>query len=99
MGLGAGVISANTDPGLIDEISVIDGADAWPRMKQFIESEKLPIGPTCGANLLMCDEIVKRFQNKNIVTLFFDSSWKYASRWDGFYPEYGEVRHVAGRDL
>ncbi|KRP67722.1 cysteine synthase family protein [Pseudomonas orientalis] len=99
MGLGAGVISANTDPGLIDEISVIDGADAWPRMKQFIESEKLPIGPTCGANLLMCDEIVKLFQNKNIVTLFFDSSWKYASRWDGFYPEYGEVRHVTGRDL
>ncbi|UEH06621.1 cysteine synthase family protein [Pseudomonas sp. HN8-3] len=99
MGLGAGVLSANTDSGLVDEIRVIDDVDAWARMKHFIASEKIPIGPTCGANLLMCDEIVQAHKRKNIVTLFFDSSWKYASRWDGFYPEYSEVRHVAGRNL
>lgn len=99
MGLGAGVMSANTDPKLVDEIRVVDGTGAWSRMKQFIESEKLPIGPTCGANLLACDELVSTLKNKNIVTLFFDSAWKYESRWDGLYPEYSEVNHVAGRDL
>ena len=99
MGLGAGVISANTDPNLVDEIRVVDGTGAWSRMKHFIESEKLPIGPTCGANLLACDELVRTLKNKNIVTLFFDSAWKYESRWDGLYPEYSEVNHVAGRDL
>lgn len=95
MGLGAGVLSANTSSELVDEVRLIDGFDAWARMKVFIEQEKIPIGPTCGANLLICDEIVRTFSRKNIVTLFFDSSWKYASRWDGVYPEYNEVNDVA----
>ena len=91
MGLGAGVLSANTIAGLVDEVRVVDGSKSWLRMKRFIDEEKIPIGPTCGANLLVCDEVVREFQGKNIVTLFFDSSWKYASRWDGIYPEYSEV--------
>jgi cysteine synthase A len=99
MGLGAGVMSPNTDPDLVDEVRVIDGSDAWSRMKHFIRAERLSVGPTCGANLLMCDELVRTLKNKTIVTVFFDSSWKYASRWDGLYPEYSEVNHVTGRDL
>jgi cysteine synthase A len=94
MGLGAGVLSANTISELVDEVRVIKGSDAWARMKLFIDEEKIPIGPTCGANLLVCDEFARTFHKKNIVTLFFDSSWKYASRWDGVYPEYSEVNDV-----
>lgn len=94
MGLGAGVLSANTISELVDEVRVIEGSDAWARMKLFIDEEKIPIGPTCGANLLVCDEFSRAFHKKNIVTLFFDSSWKYASRWDGVYPEYSEVNDV-----
>jgi cysteine synthase A len=94
MGLGAGVLSVNTVSELVDEVRVIDGTDSWARMKQFIAEEKIPIGPTCGANLLVCEEIARDLHNKNIITLFFDSSWKYASRWDGIYPEYSEVSDV-----
>lgn len=92
MGLGGGVLSANTTLELVDEIRVVEGSVAWARMKQFIQDENIPIGPTCGANLMICDEISRMFRNKNVVTLFFDSSWKYASRWDGVYPLYSEVR-------
>lgn len=92
MGLGAGVLSANTVSALIDEIRVVDGPASWARMKRFIAEERLAVGPTCGANILICEEIAAAFSNKNIVTLFFDSSWKYKSRWDGNYPEYSEVQ-------
>lgn len=91
MGLGAGVLSVNTISELIDEVRVVNGSDAWARMKKFVREEKISIGPTCGANLLICEELAKKFYEKNIITLFFDSSWKYVSRWDGVYPEYSEV--------
>lgn len=94
MGLGAGVLSPNTISELVDEVRLVDGSKAWARMKKFIAEENTPIGPTCGANLLICEEVAREFHNKNIVTLFFDSSWKYASRWDGIYPEYSEVIDV-----
>ncbi|MGY2289663.1 cysteine synthase family protein [Pseudomonas sp. SDO528_S397] len=88
MGLGAGVLSVNTVSALIDEVRVVDGHDAWARMKRFIAETNFPIGPTCGANLMVCDAISLAVKNKNIVTLFFDSSWKYQSRWNGVYPDY-----------
>lgn len=88
MGLGAGVLSVNTFSALIDEVRVVDGHDAWSRMKQFIAETHFPVGPTCGANLLICEAVGLTVKNKNIVTLFFDSSWKYESRWSGVYPEY-----------
>ncbi|MGE8097012.1 cysteine synthase family protein [Pseudomonas fluorescens] len=92
MGLGAGVLSINTVPDLVDEVMVVDGDDSWNRMKKFVSENDLGIGPTCGANLVICEQISRSFDNKNIVTLFFDSSWKYKSRWDGVYPEYMEVK-------
>ncbi|WP_273825904.1 cysteine synthase family protein [Pseudomonas asplenii] len=91
MGLGAGVLSENTISGLVDEVRLANGAASWGRMKQFILESGLQIGPTCGSNLLICEEIGRQVSNKNIVTLFFDSSWKYESRWDGIYPEYQEA--------
>ncbi|SDS98546.1 cysteine synthase A [Pseudomonas cedrina] len=94
MGLGAGILSANTVCELVDEVRIINGADAWARMKKFINEENIPIGPTCGANILICEALAKEVYNKNIITLFFDSSWKYASRRDGIYPEYNEVVNV-----
>lgn len=88
MGLRGGVLSVNTNESVIDEICVVDGAAAWNRMKQFIAEEDMGIGPTCGANLLMCEFYAEKLSDKNILTLFFDSSWKYQSRWSGIYPEY-----------
>ncbi|WP_239954545.1 cysteine synthase family protein [Pantoea sp. Z09] len=88
MGLGAGLLSKNTDLSLIDEIKVIKGDAAWERMRSFIEEEGIGIGPTCGSNLLITERLMEKVNNKVIVTLFFDSAWKYQSRWNGIYPEY-----------
>jgi cysteine synthase len=88
MGLGAGILSVNTSISLIDQITTVDGNVAWERMKKFIDSDNIGIGPTCGANLLVCESLINEVNDKIIVTLFFDNSWKYQSRWDGIYPEY-----------
>lgn len=88
MGLGAGVLSDNTDLSLIDEIKIVDGDLAWERMKSFIETEGLGIGPTCGSNIMISEKLMLEVKDKVIVTLFFDSAWKYESRWNGIYPEY-----------
>lgn len=88
MGLGAGVLSNNTDELLIDKVVLVEGNRSWDRMKQFIDKEGLGIGPTCGGNLLICEELATQVTGKNIVTLFFDSSWKYKSRWSGIYQAY-----------
>ncbi|ACS85953.1 cysteine synthase family protein [Musicola paradisiaca] len=90
MGLGAGVLSINTDLDLIDEIKVVNGELAWERMRAFIDSNGLGIGPTCGSNIVMSESLMEDIHNKIIVTLFFDSAWKYKSRWDGIYPEYSK---------
>lgn len=88
MGLGAGVLSCNTNESVIDEIVTVDGEQSWERMKKFIEDELLEIGPTCGANLFACEQLLSTITKKTIITLFFDSAWKYKSRWSGIYPEY-----------
>ncbi|CNE22614.1 cysteine synthase family protein [Yersinia nurmii] len=90
MGLGSGFVSGNTDIELIDEIVTVNGKRSWDKMKEYNENERLYIGPTGGANLVICEDLLKRVRNKNIVTIFFDSAWKYKSRWDGVYPEYIE---------
>lgn len=92
MGLGAGVLSVNTRPDLIDEVVVVKGDAAWDRIRLFVSEDEYAIGPTCGANLLVCEQIASMESGLNILTLFFDSAWKYESRWDGIYPEYTEVK-------
>lgn len=92
MGLGAGVLSVNTRPELIDEVVVVEGDAAWDRMRLFISENEYAIGPTCGANLLVCEHIASMTKGLNILTLFFDSVWKYKSRWEGIYPEYVEAK-------
>lgn len=88
MGLGAGVLSSNTDENLVDIIETVSGEDSWTMMKKVIQDENLKIGPTSGANILMSLKYAKEYGSKNIVTVLFDSAWKYYSRWDGVYPEY-----------
>ncbi len=70
---------------------VVDGRNSWSQMKKFIKNEGLGIGPTCGANLIVAEKFCGIMQDKIIITLFFDSSWKYKSLWDGIYPNYKET--------
>lgn len=92
MGLGAGVLSSNTDESLIDEVRVVAGEDAWDVMKELVAKHGLGVGPTAGANLAVSRELAQSQSNVNIVTVLFDSSWKYKSRWDGVYPEYTDEK-------
>jgi cysteine synthase len=91
MGMGTGIISENTKEHLIDHIETVSGDDAWATMKELIHGDKLMIGPTAGANVFVAKKYAKKFgSEKNILTVLFDSAWKYFSRWDGKYPEYSE---------
>lgn len=95
IGLGAGVLAPNTMEELIDCVELVDGNNGWLIMKEIIEKEKLMVGPTCGANLYIARRYAEKLgKGKSILTLFFDSSWKYYSHWNGIYPEYQNINVI-----
>jgi cysteine synthase A len=86
MGLGPGKIAPNVREELIDEVRTVTGAQAWTMMKRLIAQEKLFTGPTAGANAHVAAEIAAELPpDRSIVTVLFDSAWKYISVWDGDY--------------
>src|SRR5487761_1069614 len=91
MGLGPGKIPPNAREELIDEVRTVSGAQAWAMMKRLIAEEKLFTGPTAGANVHVAAQVAaERPPGESIVTVLFDSAWKYVSVWDGDYS-----RHLA----
>ncbi len=87
MGLGPGKIPPNAREELIDEVRTVSGDQGWSMMKRLISDEKLFTGPTAGANVHVAAEIAAgRPPGESIVTVLFDSAWKYVSVWDGGYP-------------
>jgi cysteine synthase A len=91
MGLGPGKIAANLREDLVDEVRTVSGEDGWQTMKQLVELEDLPAGPTAGCNVFTTLDIARTLPpEKTIVTVLFDSAWKYASIWDGRYDRYPE---------
>jgi cysteine synthase A len=97
MGLGPGKIPPNAREELIDEVRTVSGDQAWTMMKRLIADEKLFTGPTAGANVHVAAEIAAtRPPGESIVTVLFDSAWKYVSVWDGDYshrPGHGPEPH------
>jgi cysteine synthase A len=95
MGLGPGKIPANAREELIDEVRTVSGAQAWSMMKRLIAEEKLFTGPTAGANAFVAAQVAAELPaDQSIVTVLFDSAWKYVSVWDGDYS-----RSAQGREL
>jgi cysteine synthase A len=89
MGLGAGILAPNTIEELIDEVIVVNEKQSWDMMKEVIKKEKIMVGPTCGANIqAIKDYAIKLGDDSVVLTIFFDSSWKYYSVWDGKYKNY-----------
>jgi|tagenome__1003787_1003787.scaffolds.fasta_scaffold20908857_3 cysteine synthase A len=89
MGLGPGKIAPNVREDLIDEVRTVSGDDGWTMMKRLISEEKLFAGPTAGSNVHVAAAMAEELQpTKNIVTVLFDSAWKYQSIWDGHYRDY-----------
>jgi cysteine synthase len=92
MGLGPGKIPPNVREDLIDEVRTVSGAQAWSMMKRLIAEEKLFTGPTAGANAHVAAEVAADLPpGGSVVTVLFDSAWKYVSVWDGEY-----FRHPPG---
>ena len=86
MGLGPGKIPPNVREDLIDEVRTVTGAQAWTMMKRLIAEEKLFTGPTAGANAHVAAQVAAgRPAGRSVVTVLFDSAWKYVSVWDGDY--------------
>ena len=89
MGLGPGKIAPNAREELIDEVRTVSGAQAWAMMKRLIAEEKLFTGPTAGANVHVAAQVAaERPPGESIVTVLFDSAWKYVSVWDGDYSRH-----------
>jgi len=87
MGLGPGKIPPNVREDLIDEVRTVSGEQAWTMMKRLIAEEKLFTGPTAGANAHVAAEVAAGLSpERSVVTVLFDSAWKYVSVWDGDYP-------------
>jgi cysteine synthase A len=89
MGLGPGKIALNLREDLVDEVTLISGQDGWDMMKTLISREKLFVGPTAGGNLFAAQRYAREAgPDRTVVTVLFDSAWKYFSVWDGNYGRY-----------
>jgi cysteine synthase len=89
MGLGPGKIALNLREDLVDEVALISGQDGWDMMKTLINRERLFVGPTAGGNVFAATRYARAVgPDKTIVTVLFDSAWKYFSVWDGNYRQY-----------
>jgi cysteine synthase A len=96
MGLGPGRIPPNVREELIDEVRTVSGDEGWLMMKRLISDEKLFTGPTAGSNVHIALEVAAELgPERTVVTVLFDSAWKYFSIWGGDYPEYSETATAA----
>ncbi|MEN2418568.1 cysteine synthase family protein [Streptomyces rimosus] len=89
MGLGPGKVPSNLREELVDEVELITGDDGWSTMKRLISEEGLPVGPTAGGNIFAAQRLARTLPPEEVVvTVLFDSAWKYFSIWDGRYDRY-----------
>lgn len=89
MGLGGGKRSGNLREELVDRVELVSGDEAWSMMHRLVAEEDLPVGPTAGANVVGALKTARHLnEGAVILTVFFDSSWKYKSIWDGTYAAY-----------
>ena len=97
MGLGPGKIPPNAREELIDEVRTVSGEQAWAMMKRLIAEENLFTGPTAGANVHIAAQVAaERPPGDSIVTVLFDSAWKYVSVWDGDHTRHDARAPRAG---
>lgn len=89
MGLGPGKVPSNLREELVDEVELISGDDGWAEMKELIAAEGLFVGPTAGGNVHAARRLARTLPPEAVVvTVLFDSAWKYFSVWDGRYDRY-----------
>jgi len=82
-GIGAGFIPTNLDTKLIDEVLVINAADAGATARRLAKEEGILCGISAGGNVWAALQLAKRPENegKLIVTVICDSGERYLSTW------------------
>jgi cysteine synthase len=90
MGLGPGKVGINVREDLIDEVRTVAQEAGWAAMKDLISKESLFTGPTAGSNVHVAEQVCRELgPDRCVITVLFDSAWKYFSVWGGGYAEYG----------
>ena len=82
-GIGAGFIPTNLDTKLVDEVLVVNAADAGAVARRLAKEEGILCGISAGANVWAAIQLAKRPENagKLIVTVICDSGERYLSTW------------------
>lgn len=82
-GIGAGFIPTNLDTKLIDEVILINSADAGQTARRLAKEEGILCGISAGGNVWAALQLARRPENegKLIVTVICDSGERYLSTW------------------
>ena len=82
-GIGAGFIPTNLDKSIIDDILLLNAADAGITARRLATEEGILCGISAGGNVWAALELAKRPENagKTIVTVICDSGERYLSTW------------------
>ena len=82
-GIGAGFIPTNLDTSIVDDILLLNSADAGITARRLATEEGILCGISAGGNVWAALELAKRPENagKTIVTIICDSGERYLSTW------------------
>jgi cysteine synthase A len=82
-GIGAGFIPTNLDKDLVDEVILLNSADAGITSRRLASEEGILCGISAGGNVWAALELAKRAENagKTIVTVICDTGERYLSTW------------------
>jgi len=82
-GIGAGFIPTNLDKDVVDEVLLLNAADAGITARRLATEEGILCGISAGGNVWAALELAKRAENagKTIVTIVCDTGERYLSTW------------------
>ncbi len=82
-GIGAGFIPTNLDKNIVDDVVLLNAADAGETARRLAREEGILCGISAGGNVWAALELAKRPENagKTIVTIVCDTGERYLSTW------------------
>ena len=82
-GIGAGFIPTNLDKNIVDDVILLNSADAGNTARRLAKEEGILCGISAGGNVWAALELAKRPENagKTIVTIICDTGERYLSTW------------------
>ncbi|MFC7129321.1 PLP-dependent cysteine synthase family protein [Haloferax chudinovii] len=86
-GMGPGFVSPNLDTDLLDDVEIVELADAEAECRRLAREEGILVGQSSGASLLAAKRVAERLADPDadeadqplVVTVFWDSGERYMS--------------------